>query len=574
METSHQLARNRYQQWLEKVQDADLLQQLKQIEGQEDEIYERFYRELSFGTAGLRGLIGAGTNRMNRYTVRATTQGLADYLNAQYSKASVAIAYDSRILSDIFAQEAACVLAANGITAHLFSELMPTPTLSFAVRHLQCQAGIVITASHNPSAYNGYKCYGADGCQMTEEAAEQVTACIAHVDLFDGVKTVDYQIALEQQTVRLIPEEVIEQYLACVQQQQVLPNICKQVPLHVIYTPLHGAGNKPVRTILDRIGVNKVTVVAKQELPDGNFPTAPYPNPEIRQAFECALQLAETQQADLLIATDPDSDRMGAAVRDGDGYTLLTGNEIGCLLLEYILSVRKQQGKLPADSVMIKSIVTSDLACRIAEAYGCQTIETLTGFKYIGEQIGLLESKGEQRRYQFGFEESYGYLAGSYVRDKDGVVAAMLLCETAAYCKQQGMTLLQKLDHLYCKYGAYRHAVVNRQFEGAQGMLHMQHLMASLREKMPTLIAGIAVVGCDDYLRRIRVTADGTVLDSLELPASDVLSFHLQNGASVIIRPSGTEPKIKAYITAVAEDVAKANDLLKRLQQQAVSLLT
>ena len=570
----HLSAEQRYRLWLQKtVEQPSLHSELQQIGGNDEQIYERFYRDLTFGTAGLRGLIGAGTNRMNVYTVGVATQGLADYLNAQGPGACVAIAYDSRIKSDVFARHAACVLAANGIAVHLFDQLMPTPTLSFAVRQLGCRAGIVITASHNPAAYNGYKCYGADGCQMTEQAAEQVMDRICRLDIFEDVRTMPYQQAIDGGLVRLIPQTLVDQYLDRVAAQQIHPDICREIPLHVVYTPLHGAGNKPVRAVLDRIGVQQVSVVAEQEQPDGNFPTAPYPNPETREAFACALEMAQTLHPDLLIATDPDSDRMGAAVPDEEGYTLLTGNEIGCLLLEYILSGRKAQGRLPVHPVTVKSIVTSDLAARIAEAYGCACIETLTGFKYIGEQIGLLEEKGEQERFQFGFEESHGYLSGTYVRDKDGVVAAMLLCEAAAFYKKQGLTLLQQLHQLYRSYGVFRHTVVNKQFEGAQGMEQMKRITCSLRQNPPRKLAGLDVLGCDDYLQRVRLDAQGRVSEKITLPVSDVLVFRLQNGASIVVRPSGTEPKIKAYLTAVAPTVPQADEMIEQLRQQATQLL-
>ena len=565
----------KYERWLQCAgEDPDLLAELRGVEGDEEQISDRFYRELEFGTGGLRGVIGAGDNRMNIYTVRKATQGLADYLNARYPSSAVAISFDSRIKSDLFAREAARVLAGNGIRVHLFPQLEPTPVLSFAVRELECQAGIMVTASHNPSKYNGYKCYGPDGCQMTDHDAGEVTACIRRLDIFNDVKTASYEEAKADGRIAEIPDSLVEAFLDRVQAQQVNPGLCREVPLNVVYTPLNGTGNKPVRAILGRIGVGKVTVVPEQELPDGNFPTAPYPNPEIRQAFECALKLAETEKPDLLLATDPDCDRVGIAVRDGKGeYVLTTGNEVGCLLLNYILSCRAERGDLPQDPVVVKTIVTSDLAARIAEKYGCTLVEVLTGFKYIGEQIGLLEKAGHPERYIFGFEESYGYLSGTYVRDKDAVVASMLICEMAAYYKKQGKTLLEVLDSLYAEFGVYLHAQVNAAFEGEQGMEIMQKLMESLRENRPQEIAGLRVTGFADYLRSVKVDVASGASTEIHLPKSNVLSFALEGGAGVVVRPSGTEPKVKAYITATGRSREEAAALAEQLTQAAKELL-
>ncbi len=563
-----------YKRWLtHAVEDADLRAELESVADNEEEINDRFYRELEFGTGGLRGVIGAGSNRMNIYTVRKATQGLANYLKAKYTQAAVAISYDSRIKSDRFAREAARTLAASGITVYIFPELEPTPVLSFAVRELHCQAGIMVTASHNPAKYNGYKCYGPDGCQMTDADAGDVTAHIRKIDVFDDVTVADYDEAVTQGLIRVIGDELLEAFLDRVAQQQVNPGICARVPLHVVYTPLNGTGNKPVRQILARIGVQQVTVVPEQELPDGRFPTAPYPNPEIREAFACALKLAETAQPDLLLATDPDCDRVGIAVKDGSDYTLMTGNEVGCLLLHYILSCRSEKGTLPADPVVVKTIVTSDLAARIAEKYGCQLIEVLTGFKYIGEQIGLLEKEGHPERYIFGFEESYGYLAGTYVRDKDGVVASMLVCEMAAYYKEKGQSLLDVLDDLYAEHGVYRHALINTAFEGEQGMVAMQQLMESLRENPPADIAGLRVVRIADYLRSIRRDVQSGREETLYLPKSNVLAFALEGGAGLVVRPSGTEPKIKVYVTATGADIGAADSMTERLTAAARELL-
>ncbi len=563
----------KYQLWLSRANDdPDLKTDLTAIADDENEIYERFYRELEFGTAGLRGVIGAGDNRMNIYTVRKATQGLADYLNDRYTESNVVICFDSRIKSDLFAKEAARVLAGNGIHVHLFSELNPVPVLSFAVRELGCQAGIMVTASHNPAKYNGYKCYGAEGFQMTDDDANAVTDCIRRVDMFDGVSLADYDGALQNGTITLVGNELVEKYLDRVAEQQVNPGICAKGGLKVIYTPLNGAGNKPVRAILNRIGLSQVSVVPEQELPNGNFPTAPYPNPEIRQAFTCALEMAKTEQPDLLLATDPDCDRVGIAVRQENDYVLLTGNETGCLLLEYMLSCRRANGTLPQAPVVVKTIVTSDLATRIAEKYGCEMREVLTGFKYIGEQIGELEADGHPERYQLGFEESYGYLAGTHARDKDAVVASMLICEMAAYYADRGRSLLQVLFDLYKEHGVYLHKLVNVQFEGAQGMIAMDKLMTDLRTNAPTEIAGLKVLSVADYQLSERRTANG--VEPILLPKSNVLSYELENHAGLIVRPSGTEPKVKGYVTATGATPEDAAATAAKLQAAAEQLLS
>ena len=563
-----------YARWKQRaIEDPDLLDELKSIAGQDEEILDRFYRELAFGTGGLRGVIGAGENRMNIYTVRKATQGLADYLNVSGSENAVAISFDSRIKSPLFAREAARVLAANGIKVHIFDELEPTPVLSFAVRSLHCQAGIMITASHNPAKYNGYKCYGADGCQMTDADANAVTAYIRKVEIFDGVKVADYSEAVRDGRIQVIGPELLEDFLQHVAGEQLRPGICHEVPLSVVYTPLNGTGNKPVREMLHRIGVSALAVVPEQEKPDGNFPTAPYPNPEIRQAFACALKLAETVKPDLLLATDPDCDRVGIAVLDSGDYTLMTGNEVGCLLLNYVLTTRAELGTLPEHPVTVKTIVTSDLVLRIAEKFGCEVREVLTGFKYIGEQIGLLEKEGHPERYVFGFEESYGYLSGTYVRDKDGVNASMLICEMAAYYKKQGKSLLDVLDALYAEFGVYRHILINAEFEGAEGMATMHKLMESLRENRPQEIAGLAVTRFSDYLASRSVDMRTGAETVLTLPKSNVLVFGLEDGAGVIVRPSGTEPKIKAYVTATGTDKAAAEAMAECLTDAAKELL-
>jgi phosphoglucomutase len=558
-----------YTQWLERAtEDPDLIGELRAIEGDTDAIDDRFYKDLEFGTGGLRGVIGAGTNRMNVYTVRRATQGLANYLNARYSSPAVAISHDSRNKSDLFARECARVLAANGIRAHLVAELQPTPVLSYAVRALRCQGGIMVTASHNPAKYNGYKCYGVDGCQMTDKNAGEVFAEIQKVDLFDGVRIADYDSAVREGMITLIPDSLYEDYLGEVLRQSINPGICKGAGLRVVYTPLNGAGNKLVRKALQRIGVEHVAVVKEQEQPDGNFPTCPYPNPEFREALTLALALAEQERPDLVLATDPDSDRVGIAVREQGEYRLMSGNETGILLLNYILCCRKATGTLPALPVAVKTIVTSEMVSRIAEKYGCELRNVLTGFKYIGEQILSLEEAGEEDRYVFGFEESYGYLAGTYVRDKDAVVASMLICEMAAYYRREGKSLADVMNALYQEFGYYQNTTLNYTFEGAAGMEQMQGIMAALRENPPVSFAGRRVMRMADYLLSVDRDLTTGEENAITLPTSNVLSYFLEGGASVIVRPSGTEPKLKAYLTSVGETPAAAGQVTEQLQKE------
>ena len=547
-----------YDIWVQNAtEDIDLVDELASIKGDDDAITDRFYKELEFVTGGLRGEIGAGTNRMNIYNVRRATQGLADYVLKVSNSPSVAIAYDSRIKSDVFAKAAAEVLAANGIKVYIYPELMPTPMLSFAVRHLKCDAGIVVTASHNPAKYNGYKVYGNDGCQIGLEVADAMIEVINSLDVFGDIKTVNFDEAIASGNIEYIKEDTIEAYLDAVQSRSV--NAISS-DLKVIYTPLHGSGNKPVRAILKRIGLENVVIVPEQELPDGNFPTAPYPNPEIRQAFECALKLAEKENPDLLLATDPDSDRCGIAVRHNGEYILTTGNEVGCLMLDYILKARKEKGTLPNNPVAVKTIVTSDLAAKIAENYGCELREVLTGFKFIGEQIYLLEEKNEEERFVLGFEESYGYLAGTYVRDKDAVIASMLICEMASYYKSQGKTLIDVLNELYEKYGLYLHSQICFTCEGVTGMQRMKDIMDDLQNNPPSSIGGLKVVAVRDYIKGIKIYDDKTT-EKLTLPKTKALFYELENHMNAVVRPSGTEPKIKVYITAIAEDRAKADEI-------------
>lgn len=557
-----------YQDWRKlAVDDPDLGAELASVEGNEAEIRDRFYRDLEFGTGGLRGVLGAGTNRMNVYTVRRATQGLANYVKHSFDAPSVAISYDSRNKSTAFAQAAAGVLAANGIKVHIYKELMPTPCLSWAVRALRCSAGIMVTASHNPAKYNGYKAYGADGCQITLEVAEAVIHEINSLDMFKDVRYTDFEQGVRDGLISYIEQPVIEEYFRNVLAQGINTDLCADSGLKIVYTPLNGTGNKPVREILSRIGIKDVTVVREQELPDGNFPTCPYPNPEIREALELGLKYCDEVKPDLLLATDPDCDRVGIAVPDGDDYALFSGNEVGALLTEYICSQRVANGTMPKDPVVIKTIVTTDLIAAIAKEYGLEMIEVLTGFKFIGEQIGMLEAKGEENRYVFGFEESYGYLAGTYVRDKDAVVASMLICEMAAYYRTQGISLLQARENLYKKYGVFRHSLQSFAFEGESGMNKMNELMQSLRTEQPREIGGLAVVSVSDYLTSETTNKLTGAKTAITLPKSNVLVFDLAEGAKVVIRPSGTEPKIKCYYTTIGESMDAALVTEQKLQE-------
>lgn len=556
-----------YNEWLENaVEDKDLTAELESIKNNEDEIYDRFYTALKFGTAGLRGIIGAGTNRMNIYVVRQATQGLANYVLKKYGNGSVAISHDSRIKADLFMNEAARVLAANGIKVYITSELQPTPVLSYLVRYFKCQAGIMVTASHNRAAYNGYKAYGEDGCQMTDVAANTVYDEISKLDMFKDVKIADFDEAVKSGMIEYVDESVYDTYLEKVMEQQVNPGVCKGADLKVVYTPLNGTGNKLVRKVLGKIGVNDVVVVPEQELPDGNFTTCPYPNPEIKEALAKGLELCEKEQPDLLLATDPDADRVGIAVKDYDGsYRLISGNEDGVMLTNYILSCKKASGKLPEKPVVVKTIVTTKLINKLCEKYGCELKNVLTGFKYIGEVILNLEKKHEENRYLFGFEESYGYLSGTYVRDKDAVVASMLVCEMAAYYKKQGKSLAEVIDGLYEEFGYYLNQTYSFEFDGAAGMQKMSDIMTAVRDNTPKSIAGYDVVKVSDYfLRKETDVATGSVTD-IDLPKSNVIALHLADDNAVIIRPSGTEPKIKLYITSVGKDKDNAAEICEKL---------
>ena len=537
---------NEYARWKQLVtEDADLARELGEIEGKEDKIVDAFYRDLEFGTGGLRGVIGAGTNRMNVYTVAKASQGLADYVIKHFpaEQRRIAVSYDSRIKSDLFARTASGVFAANGIAVHIYPELMPTPCLSFAVRELHCAAGIMVTASHNPSKYNGYKVYGADGCQITTEAAAAILAEIEKLDVFADVKRADFDASMEAGKIAWIGEDVTTAFVEAVKGQSLLGDEQVDKNVAIVYSPLNGTGRKPVLRTLKESGYTNITVVKEQELPDGNFPTCPYPNPEIREAMALGMEYAKKQQADLLLATDPDCDRVGIAVKNEQGeYVLLTGNETGMLLLDYVCSRRMALGKMPADPVLVKTIVTIDMAERIAAHYGVRTINVLTGFKFIGEQIGMLEKQGKEDSYIFGFEESYGYLSGSYVRDKDAVDGAFLICEMFAYYKSRGISLTAKLKELYGTYGYCLNTLHSYEFDGAAGFEKMQGIMKKFRQETPDF-GSKALVECLDYAKGL----DG-------LPKSDVLKFILADHCSVVVRPSGTEPKLKTYISVSAEN--------------------
>lgn len=557
-----------YSLWKEKaVLDGDLQEELKSIEGDGEAILDRFYKNLEFGTGGLRGVIGAGTNRMNVYTVGQATQGLANYLNEEFDEPSVAIAYDSRIKSDVFAKCAAGVLAANGIKVYIYPELMPTPMLSFAVRRLGCSSGIVLTASHNPSKYNGFKCYDPRGFQITDEAAAKTYEYMKKVDMFDGIKRMDFEDALANDLVDYIEDWLKDEFIEKVLECSVNPEVVKKSGLKILYTPLNGTGNKPVRRVLKKLGVEDLRVVKTQEKPDGNFPTCPYPNPEIRQVFEEGLKMTEEFPADLMIATDPDCDRVGIAVRDNGEYKLMTGNEVGAMLCEYLLSQLKEKGKLPEKPVVVKTIVTTPLISAICKEYGAEMADLLTGFKYIGELVTELDEKGEADRYVLGLEESYGYLTGAHARDKDGVNAAMIICEMAAFYKTRGITLWQFMNSIYEKYGYFFNRLDNYAFEGAAGMQKMADMMEALRNEPPKEINGSKVVWVGDY--KTGKTTDGET----GLPKSNVLSYRMESGDTVIVRPSGTEPKIKIYITAKANSREEAEKKLSVISDSVKTLL-
>ena len=539
-----------YQRWLDAdLEDAALKAELEAIAGNEEEIKERFAVALKFGTAGLRGVLGAGSNRMNIYTVRQATQGLANWVKTQGGNQLVAISYDSRINSDVFAKTAACVLAANGINVRIYDALMPVPALSFATRYYQANAGIMVTASHNPAKYNGYKAYGPDGCQMTDDAAAIVYAELQKTDILDGAKIISFEEGLEKGLIQYVGEECKEALYDAIKARSVRPGLCKTAGLKLVYSPLNGSGLVPVTRVLNDIGIDDITIVPEQKYPDGNFPTCPYPNPEIFEALKLGLELAKESGADLMLATDPDADRVGIAIKCPDGsYELVTGNEVGVLLLDYICQGRIENGTMPERPVAVKSLVSTPLGDAVAKNYGVEMRNVLTGFKWIGEQIALLEAAGEVDRFIFAFEESYGYLAGPYVRDKDAIIGSMLICEMAAYYRSIGSSIKERLEEIYAKYGRYLNKIDSYEFPGLSGMDKMAGIMEKLRNEPPAEIAGYKVVGITDY----------TKPEETGLPSSNVLIFALEGGATVVARPSGTEPKLKIYYTTLGKDLAEA----------------
>ena len=539
-----------YKRWLAAdLEDPALTEELKKIEGDDNEIKERFAVALKFGTAGLRGVLGAGSNRMNIYVVRQATQGLANWVKTQGGNQLVAVSYDSRINSDVFAKETACVLAANGIKVRIYDALMPVPALSFATRYYGANAGVMITASHNPAKYNGYKAYGPDGCQMTDDAAAVVYAEIQNTDILTGAKTMSFEEGMAQGLIEYVGDDCKEGLYDAIKARQVRPGLCKTAGLKLVYSPLNGSGLVPVTRILNDIGIDDITIVPEQKYPDGNFPTCPYPNPEIFEALELGLKLATETGADLMLATDPDADRVGIAMKCPDGsYELVSGNEVGVLLLDYICEGRIEKGTMPKNAVAVKSLVSTPLADAVAANYGVEMRNVLTGFKWIGDQIARLENAGEVERFILGFEESYGYLAGPYVRDKDAIIGSMLICEMAAYLRSIGSSIKERLESIYAKYGRYLNKVDSFEFPGLSGMDKMAGIMASLRENAPAEIGGYKVTKVVDYKKT----------EETGLPAANVLVYTLEGGATVIVRPSGTEPKIKTYFTTLGKDLAEA----------------
>lgn len=554
-----------YKRWASaELEDPALTEELKKIAGKEDEIKDRFAVALKFGTAGLRGVLGAGSNRMNIYVVRQATQGLANWVKTQGGNQLVAISYDSRINSDVFAKTAACVLAANGIKVRIYDALMPVPALSFATRFYGANAGIMVTASHNPAKYNGYKAYGPDGCQMTDDAAAIVYAEIQKTDILDGARLISFEDGLSSGLIEYVGEDCKEALYDAIKARSVRPGLCKTAGLKLVYSPLNGSGLVPVTRVLHDIGIDDITIVPEQQYPDGNFPTCPYPNPEIFEALRLGLELAKKSGADLMLATDPDADRVGIAIRCPDGsYELVSGNEVGVLLLDYICAGRIEKGTMPERAVAVKSIVSTPLADAVAASYGVEMRSVLTGFKWIGDQIASLEAAGEVDRFIFGFEESYGYLAGPYVRDKDAIIGSMLICEMAAYYRSIGSSIKERLEEIYAKFGRYLNKVDSFEFPGLSGMDKMTGIMESLRKNPPKEIAGYPVQKVTDYKKP----------EETGLPAANVLIFSLEGGATVVVRPSGTEPKIKTYFTTLGADLAQAQAQKDKLAQALKPIL-
>ena len=554
-----------YKRWASaQLEDPALTEELRKIEGCEDEIKDRFAVSLKFGTAGLRGVLGAGSNRMNIYVVRQATQGLANWVKTQGGNQLVAISYDSRINSDVFARNAACVLAANGIKVRIYDALMPVPALSFATRFYGANAGIMVTASHNPAKYNGYKAYGPDGCQMTDDAAAVVYAEIQKTDILEGAKLISFEEGLEKGLISYVGDDCKEALYDAIKARSIRPGLCKTAGLKLVYSPLNGSGLVPVTRVLRDIGIDDITIVPEQQYPDGNFPTCPYPNPEIFEALRLGLELAKKSGADLMLATDPDADRVGIAIRCPDGsYELVSGNEVGVLLLDYICAGRIEKGTMPKNAVAVKSIVSTPLADAVAQSYGVEMRSVLTGFKWIGDQIASLEAAGEVERFIFGFEESYGYLAGSYVRDKDAIIGSMLICEMAAYYRSIGSSIKERLEEIYAKFGRYLNKVDSFEFPGLSGMDKMASIMESLRTNPPKDIAGYKVTKVTDYQKS----------QETGLPAANVLIYALEGGATVVVRPSGTEPKIKTYFTTLGKDLAEAQAQKDKLAEALKPIL-
>lgn len=554
--------KDEYRRWCRQVKEDYLLEELNAIKDNDREIEDRFLLNLEFGTAGLRGVLGAGTNRMNIYTVAKATQGLANYLLSEEEHPKVAISYDSRNRSREFAKISARVLAANGIKLYIYSTLMPVPMLSFAVRNTGSSAGIMVTASHNPAKYNGYKVYGPDGCQMTSESADKVLGEINKLDIFKDIKKVDFEKALEEKTIEYTPDSVINAYYEWCLGQMMRKDIFKKEPLQLVYTPLNGAGNLPVRHVLKTAGLENISIVKEQEMPNGNFPTCPYPNPEIKEAMALGLEQAKSEKADILIATDPDCDRVGIAVKEAGDYIMLTGNQVGILLVDYIAKTRKELGTLPENPILVKSIVTSSLADRVAKSHGVETVNVLTGFKYIGDTIKKLEEKGEKDRFILGFEESYGYLVGTEVRDKDAVVATLIICEMAAYYRSIGSSVYKALQEIYQKFGFYLNKVDSYTFEGLRGMDKMKEIMSALRANPLMKLGDYEVEAREDYKTLVHKDEKTGRVTDIKLPSSNILVYMLQGGHQVIIRPSGTEPKIKVYYSIKGKDRREA-DMIK-----------
>ena len=547
-----------YLRWCEAVGEEYLQAELKEIGGNDEAIKERFLLNLEFGTAGLRGVLGAGTNRMNIYTVGKATQGLANFLKSENENPVVTISYDSRIRSDEFAQVAAQILAANGVKVYLYDALAPVPMLSFATRAHKSDAGIMITASHNPAKYNGYKVYGPDGCQMTSESADKVLAEINKLDIFADIKKADFEQAKAEGKIEYVSDEVKQAYYDWCLGQMMRKDIFVKEPMKMVYTPLNGSGLVPVTTVLAKAGLKDITIVEEQRLPDGNFPTCPYPNPEIREAMQLGLDRVKELDGDVLIATDPDADRVGIAVKENDEYVLLTGNQVGILLTDYIAKTRKELGTLPENPIMVKSIVSSSLADAVAASHGVETINVLTGFKYIGTEIKKLEEKGEEERFILGFEESYGYLVGSAVRDKDAVVATLLISEMAAYYRSIGSSINKALQDIYAKFGYYLNKVDSYEFEGLSGMDKMKDIMQGLRDKPLAKLGSLSVVAREDYKTLVHKDELTGQEWHIDLPNANILIYYLEGGNQVIVRPSGTEPKIKVYYSIKGKDLEEA----------------